>query len=364
MTNHCKCRAVIWYFWASTSNPGMLNVQSNVSLKPYNTFGIQATARYWADIQTLNDLQTLLQFNEYNTVPKIVLGGGSNLLITGDVDGMVVRMNIQGIELVREDEHHWWVKAGAGVNWHQFVLYCIKRGYAGVENLSLIPGTVGAAPMQNIGAYGVEIEQAFESLEAVNRKTGELRTFLRADCQFGYRESVFKHELKGQYVITSVTFQLDKTPTFHTSYGAIQETLDQMGITPDKLTIKAVSDAVIHIRRSKLPDPAEIGNAGSFFKNPEIAREQYEQLHQQFPTMPGYPLADTNRVKIPAGWLIEQCGWKGYRRGDAGVHAKQALVLVNYGNAVGSDILTLAHEVQQSVEEKFGISISPEVNIL
>jgi UDP-N-acetylmuramate dehydrogenase len=342
----------------------MLNVQSNVSLKLFNTFGIQATARYWADVQTPNDLQTLLQLNGYDDVPKTILGGGSNLLLTGDVDGMVIRMNIQGIDLVRQDEQHWWVKAGAGVNWHEFVLYCVKRGYAGVENLSLIPGTVGAAPMQNIGAYGVEIEQVFESLEAVNRQTGDNRTFTRAECQFGYRESIFKHELKGHYVITSVTFRLNKTPVFHTSYGAIQETLDQMGIAAETLSIKAISDAVIRIRRSKLPDPAEIGNAGSFFKNPEISLAHFQELKQQYPDMPGYPLASTDRVKVPAGWLIERCGWKGFRRGDAGVHAKQALVLVNYGNAVGDEILALAHEVQQSVGQRFGIEINPEVNIL
>ncbi len=342
----------------------MLNVQSNVSLKPYNTFGIQATARHWADVQTLNDLQTLLQFSGYDDVHKTILGGGSNLLLTGDLEGLVIRMNIQGIELVRDDEQHWWVKAGAGVNWHEFVLHCVKRGYAGVENLSLIPGTVGAAPMQNIGAYGVEIEQVFDSLEAMNRQTGEVQTFTRADCRFGYRESVFKHELRGQYVITSVTFRLDKSPVFHTSYGAIQETLQEMGITDESLSIKAISDAVIRIRRSKLPDPAVIGNAGSFFKNPEISLTQFQQLKQRYPNLPGYPLAATERVKVPAGWLIEQCGWKGYRRGDAGVHAKQALVLVNYGNAVGDEILTLAHDVQQSVGETFGIEIRPEVNIL
>jgi UDP-N-acetylmuramate dehydrogenase len=342
----------------------MLNVQSNVSLKPYNTFGIQATARYWVDIQHLNDLQTLLQLDEYNDVPKLILGGGSNLLLTRDFDGMVVRVNIQGIELVREDEQHWWLKAGAGVNWHAFVLYCVKRGYAGVENLSLIPGTVGAAPMQNIGAYGVEIEQVFDSLEAINRQTGETRTFTHAECEFGYRESIFKHQLKGEYILVSVTFRLDKQPTFHTSYGAIQETLDQMGVAPDKLSIKAISDAVIRIRQSKLPDPTQIGNAGSFFKNPEISQAQFETLKAQFPELPGYPLSASSKVKVPAGWLIEQAGWKGYRRGDAGVHAKQALVLVNYGSAVGSEILELAKDVQRSVKEQFGIEITPEVNVV
>ena len=342
----------------------MLSIRSNVSLKPYNTFGIDANARYWVDIQHENDLQTLFQLAEYGDTPKLILGGGSNVLLCQDFDGMVIHLGIQGIDVVREDEQHIYLRAGAGVNWHELVLYCVNNGYAGLENLSLIPGTVGAAPMQNIGAYGVEIEQVFDSLTAINRQTREWREFTHADCAFGYRESIFKRELKEQYIITSVTFRLDKQPTFHTRYGAIQETLDEMGVSAEKLSIRAISNAVIRIRRSKLPNPAEIGNAGSFFKNPEISQTQFDAIKTNYPDMPGYPLADTGRVKVPAGWLIEQAGWKGYRVDDAGVHAKQALVLVNHGNATGHEIMALAREVQQSVQEKYGIEITPEVNVV
>lgn len=341
----------------------MLNIQSRVSLKAYNTFGIEATARYWVEINQEEDLQTLLQLADYVNTPKFILGGGSNVLLCQNVDGMVVKINIPGISVTREDDTHVYLTAGAGVSWHELVLYCVSNNYAGIENLSLIPGTVGAAPMQNIGAYGVELEQVFDSLTAIHVATGEKRTFTHADCAFGYRESVFKKALKGQYIITSVSLRLNKQPTFHTQYGAIKETLADMGITEANLTIKAISDAVIHIRRSKLPDPAQIGNAGSFFKNPEIPKNQFDSLKAQHPSLPGYPV-DSETVKIPAGWLIEQAGWKGYRQGDAGVHAKQALVLVNYGRATGHEILALAKQVQASVQEKFGVTISPEVNIV
>ncbi len=341
----------------------MLNIQSHVSLKPYNTFGIDTNARYWVDVSSEDDLQTLLQLTEFIDEPKLILGGGSNVLLCHDFDGLVVKVNIQGIDIIRNEDNHIYVTAGAGVNWHELVMFCVQKGYAGVENLSLIPGTVGAAPMQNIGAYGVELEQLFESLTAIHISTGEKRTFTHSDCAFGYRESVFKRELKGQYIITTVTFQLDKQPTFHTRYGAIQETLAEMGVSDENLSIKAISDAVIRIRRSKLPDPAQIGNAGSFFKNPEISQPQFDTLKVQYPAMPGYPISN-DVVKVPAGWLIEQAGWKGYRAGDAGVHAKQALVLVNYGNATGNEILLLAKKVQESVFAMFGITISPEVNIV
>ena len=342
----------------------MLSIQSNVSLKCHNTFGIDVNARYWVDIRHENDLQTLFQLTDYANTPKLILGGGSNVLFCQDFNGMVVHVDIQGITLVREDEQHIYLKAGGGVNWHELVLYCVDHDYAGMENLSLIPGTVGAAPMQNIGAYGVEIEQVFDSLTAVDRHTGELTYFSHADCAFGYRESVFKRELKERYIITNVTFRLDKQPTFHTRYGAIQETLDAMGVSNEDLSIRAISNAVIRIRRSKLPNPAEVGNAGSFFKNPEIPQPQFDALKSQYPDLPGYPLADTGRVKVPAGWLSEQAGWKGHRAGDAGVDAKQALVLVNYGNATGHEIMALAREVQQSIGEKYGIEITPEVNVV
>ncbi|MFD2573337.1 UDP-N-acetylmuramate dehydrogenase [Spirosoma soli] len=341
----------------------MLNLESNVSLKSYNTFGINANARYWVDVSHEEDLKTLLQLTEFIDTPKLILGGGSNVLLCHDFDGLVVKISIQGIDVIREDENHIYVRAGAGVNWHEFVMFCVTHSYAGLENLSLIPGTVGAAPMQNIGAYGVELEQVFESLTAVHIPTGEQKTFTHSDCAFGYRESAFKRELKGQYIITSVTFQLDKHPTFHTRYGAIQETLAEMGVTDENLSISAISQAVIRIRRSKLPDPAQIGNAGSFFKNPEIAKTQFDELKAEYPSLPGYPIGE-DKVKVPAGWLIEQAGWKGYRSGDAGVHTKQALVLVNYGSATGPDILALAKRVQESVLDKFGVIITPEVNVI
>ncbi|WP_138993556.1 UDP-N-acetylmuramate dehydrogenase [Larkinella sp. C7] len=341
----------------------MLDIQSHVSLKSYNTFGIDAKARYWVEIDTEEQLRTLFQVSEFLAAPKLILGGGSNLLFTRDFEGLVIKMSIQGIKVVREDASHVFVKAGAGVNWHQLVLFCVQNSYAGIENLSLIPGTTGAAPMQNIGAYGVEIEQVFDHLEAVDIQTGETRIFNHAECRFGYRESVFKHEAKGKYIISSVTFRLNKQPVFHIEYGAIRETLATMGVSEDNLSIKAISEAVIRIRRSKLPNPAEIGNAGSFFKNPEISKDDYARLKTEYPTLPGYPTGDLT-MKVPAGWLIEQCGWKGKHIGPAGVHSKQALVLVNHGGATGAEILNVAHQVQQSVEDRFGIRLNPEVNIV
>jgi UDP-N-acetylmuramate dehydrogenase len=341
----------------------MLTVQRGVSLRPYTTFGIEAQANYFAELTSEADFETLRQLTDLDGLPKLILGGGSNLLLTQNFDGLVLRLALGGISVEREDEQHIYVRAGAGVVWHDLVMYCVDHNYAGMENLALIPGTVGAAPMQNIGAYGVEIEQIFDHLEAIHLETGQKRRFNHADCRFGYRESVFKHDLKGQYVITSVTFRLDRVPTFRTSYGDIQKTLAEMNVPDDKLSIRAISEAVVRIRRSKLPDPAEIGNAGSFFKNPEIPQAQFEQLKATYPAMPGYPTAP-GRVKVPAGWLIEQAGWKGYRQGDAGVHARQALVLVNYGHATGHEIVNLAIRVRTSVMEKFGVAITPEVNIL
>jgi UDP-N-acetylmuramate dehydrogenase len=291
----------------------------------------------------------------------LILGGGSNLLLTKDFDGMVICIRLEGIEKLHEDDEYIWVKAMAGEVWHHFVLWCIQRGYAGLENLSLIPGCVGAAPMQNIGAYGVEIKDVFDSLEAVEISSGEVKTFTRAACKFGYRESVFKHEAKGKYVISSVTFKLFKQPRFNTSYGAIQQVLDKKGVK--ELSIKAISDAVIDIRSSKLPDPKKLGNSGSFFKNPEIPVAHFEQLKAQFPDMIGYPAA-AGFIKVAAGWLIEQCGWKGKIVGQTGSHKDQALVLVNYGGATGTEIWQLAMDIQQSVKEKFGIEVVPEVNVI
>jgi|SRR6218665_122315 len=336
-----------------------MQVQENFSLKRYNTFGIGATAHHFATFSSADELAQLLQLT--GGIPFMILGGGSNMLLTRDIDGWVLKNEITGIEKVNEDADFVYVKAGAGENWHQFVLHCIDHNRAGLENLSLIPGNVGASPMQNIGAYGVEIKNVFHELTAFHVKEHSIHTFNLAECEFGYRESVFKRKYKGQFVVLDVTYRLRKSPVFNTSYGAIEEELSKMGVRD--LSIRAISDAVIHIRSSKLPNPAEIGNAGSFFKNPSVPTLQYETLKQQFPSIVGYPNTD-GTVKLAAGWLIEQCGWKGYRKGDAGVHAKQALVLVNYGNATGDQIYQLSGEIMASVKEKFGVELEREVNIV
>ena len=291
----------------------------------------------------------------------LYLGGGSNILLTKNVEGFVLKNEIKGIEKIREDENYIYIKAGAGENWHQLVLYCINNNLAGIENLSLIPGNVGAAPMQNIGAYGVELKDVFYELEAFYLPENKLIKFSLKDCEFGYRESVFKRKFKDQFVILNVTYRLFKTPHFNTSYGAIEQELQAMGV--QELNIQCISQAVINIRSSKLPDPAVIGNAGSFFKNPEIDSAQFELLKTSFPAIVGYAL-DNGHIKLAAGWLIEQCGWKGYRKGDAGCHAKQALVLVNYGDAKGSDILHLSEEIIASVQYKFHVLLEREVNII
>lgn len=339
----------------------MPTVQTDFSLRAYNTFGIEAKARFWAEAHSVEQLIEILQDPDYQDLERLILGGGSNILLTKDFEGLVVKVSLKGINKVHEDSQHVWLKVAAGEIWHEFVLYCIAHQYAGVENLSLIPGTVGAAPMQNIGAYGVEIKEVFVELTALDIATQQLLTFDLPTCRFGYRESIFKHEAKGRYVIVDVTFRLNKKPSFQTNYGDIQNTLADMGVSD--LSIKAVSDAVIRIRQSKLPNPAEIGNAGSFFKNPEIQKEQYEQLKAQYPNLPGYVTSDTT-IKVPAGWLIEQAGWKGHRSGNVGVHARQALVLVNYGGGTGLEIKALSEQVQASVFEKFGIRLQAEVNFV
>lgn len=339
-----------------------MKIEKNVSLKPYNTFGIHAIAKHFAKLNSLAELDEVFDFvSSQDELPALVLGGGSNILLTQNYEGLVVINAMQGIEVVKQDEEHVYVRAAAGENWHEFVLYCIANEFAGVENLSLIPGSVGAAPMQNIGAYGVEIKDVFYELEAFNIKEKKVRIFSAKDCEFGYRESIFKTKYKGHYVITSVTFRLNKKPVFNTSYGAIQQELDKMVV--HQLSIAAVSQAVINIRKSKLPDPKEIGNAGSFFKNPTIPKLQFEKLRDKFPAIVGFP-SNNNTVKVAAGWLIEQCGWKGYRKGDAGCHAKQALVLVNYGNATGIDIYNLSTDIMHSVEAKFGVLLEREVNVV
>ncbi len=290
------------------------------------------------------------------------LGGGSNVLLCNDYAGLVIRNAIKGKQIVHEDDDHVLLKVYSGESWHETVMYCVERNWGGIENLSLIPGTVGAAPMQNIGAYGVELENVFDHLEAFNLHTFELETFNKSQCAFGYRESVFKRQLKGQYFIYSVTFKLNKKPIIHADYGDIQAILNEKGLRAETAGIKDVSDAVIHIRQSKLPDPKVLGNSGSFFKNPQITIKHFEALKLQFPDIKGYPQNDG--MKVPAGWLIEQCAWKGKRVGNTGSHAKQALVLVNYGGATGSEIYQLAQDIIQSVADKFSIHLEPEVNIV
>jgi UDP-N-acetylmuramate dehydrogenase len=342
----------------------MMMVQENISLKGFNTFGIDVAAKYFATFNTIDEINELLEFKKLST---LVLGGGSNILFTQNFNGLVLKNEIKGIEIVNENDDYVYLKVGAGENWHQFILYCIKNNLAGVENLSLIPGNVGASPMQNIGAYGVEIKDVFHSLEAFDLKEKTVQTFSLIDCAFGYRESVFKKKYKNQFVITSVTLRLNRKPVFNTSYGAIEQELEKMGVK--NLSIKAISDAVINIRSSKLPNPVEIGNAGSFFKNPEIEYTLFDILRSKFPNIVGYHLTSGN-VKLAAGWLIEQCGpktgtsWKGYRQGDAGCHAKQALVLVNYGDAKGGEIYELSEKIIEAVKQQFTVVLEREVNII
>ena len=336
-----------------------MQIHENFPLKAHNTFSIGAKARFFNAFSSVEELEeNVMIYSEY---PILILGGGSNVLFTRDYEGCILKNGVKGIEIQHEDEEHVYVKVGAGENWHQLVLHCIDHNWAGVENLSLIPGNVGAAPIQNIGAYGVELDDVFWNLEALHIKERTIHTFTRADCEFGYRDSIFKNRYKDEFAILSVTLQLRKKPIFHTSYGAITEELGKMGVKEPG--IKAVSQAVINIRNSKLPDPNTIPNAGSFFKNPEVPVEKFEELKIKFPEIVAYPLAK-GTVKLAAAWMIEQCGWKGYRKGDAGCHAKQALVLVNYGNATGAEIYDLSEKILLSVNQKFGIILEREVNII
>jgi UDP-N-acetylmuramate dehydrogenase len=339
----------------------MPELENNKSLKAFNTFGINAHCKLFTVARNGDDIKAFIRDKALNNQPWLILGGGSNVLFTEDFNGLVIKNELKGIEIVEESSAHARLKIMSGEVWHQVVLFAVERGLGGIENLSLIPGTAGAAPMQNIGAYGVELEQVFESLEAINLETGEIENFNREQCRFGYRESIFKHEARGKYFILSITLDLKKKSILHTEYGAIQEVLKEEGISDP--TIKDVSQAVISIRQSKLPNPTELGNAGSFFKNPEIEPSHYQKLKKDYPAMPGYEV-ENGKIKVPAGWLIEQCGWKGKRVGNTGSHARQALVLVNYGGASGKEIIRLARDIQASVHAKFGIDINPEVNII
>ena len=332
-------------------------LEHNYPLQTLNTFGLSAQAEYFARFQSIEELQNLLAQAER---PLMILGGGSNILLTQDVKGSVLKNEIVGINIIEEDDRSALVKVGGGVVWHDFVMWSINKQLGGIENLSLIPGSVGAAPMQNIGAYGTEIKSVFEELEAVQIDSREVKIFNNDDCQFGYRYSIFKGELKGQFVICSVSFRLSKIPQFNTSYGAIEDELKAMGATA---SLESISQAVIAIRQRKLPNPKDIGNSGSFFKNPTISNAQFESLKSQFPNIVGYPNGQ-DKTKVAAGWLIEQAGWKGYTHQDAGVHKNQALVLVNYGQAKGQDILKLSQDIQASIQQKFGIALEAEVNII
>jgi UDP-N-acetylmuramate dehydrogenase len=336
-------------------------VHQNVSLKSLNTFGIDAHAAMLAEINSPEELIALLQRPGMPHISKLILGGGSNVLFTEDFDGLVILNRIKGISTKDEGTDHVLVTAGSGVVWHELVLFTVLQGWGGLENLSLIPGTVGAAPIQNIGAYGVEIKDTFVSLEAMNLSNGALQTFNKEECRFGYRDSIFKGEAKGQFAILNVTFKLSKFPHLNTSYGAIEQELQKHGI--DQPSVIDVSNAVIRIRSSKLPDPKLLGNAGSFFKNPEIEHGFYNELKAIHPDLVAYP-APHGKVKLAAGWLIEQCGWKGKQDGHVGMHNQQALVLVNHGGATGAELITHARKVQESVKEKFGVVLEMEVNIL
>jgi UDP-N-acetylmuramate dehydrogenase len=339
----------------------MLTLRENVNLKPYNTFGIDARCSYFAEISSVNDFLELMKQEVYKTQPRLILGGGSNLLFTKDFEGLVIKNNLKGIDLVFEDSNEVLLRAAAGENWHQLVMYCIAHQYAGLENLSLIPGCVGASPMQNIGAYGVEIKEVFEELEAYSLSSGEKRIFKKQECGFGYRVSVFKLHYKNLFLITSVTFRLKKNAVLNTTYGAINTELAAMHISQP--TIKDVSDAVIRIRQSKLPDPKITGNAGSFFKNPEVPESKYKELKARFEALVGYPLPNGS-YKLAAGWLIEQCGLKGFEMNGAAVHAKQALVLINKNHCRGKDVLDLSSYVLKKVFDTFGVMLEREVNII
>jgi UDP-N-acetylmuramate dehydrogenase len=334
-------------------------IEQNVSLKLYNTFGLSARAKLMARVADVSSLQKVLGNSATQNEERFILGGGSNILLTKDIDGLVIKNEIGGIDLIEEDADSFLIRSGSGVVWHDLVMHCIENNYSGIENLSLIPGNVGAAPMQNIGAYGVELKNVFHSLESVEMATGDIHTFDAEACQFGYRESVFKRKLKGQFIISSVTLKLNKSPNFNTSYGAIERELERLAIASP--TIRDVSQAVMNIRQSKLPDPNELGNSGSFFKNPIVETTKFEELKNSNPTIPGYPAGD--KTKLAAGWLIEQCGWKGKVVGNTGSHAQQALVLVNYGDATGVEIFNLSERIMNSVNDTFGVQLEREVNV-
>ncbi len=333
-------------------------IQHNISLKPYNTFGIDVQSASFVEVNTVAELKQLLKDNKEKL---LILGGGSNVLLTGNFNGLAIKNNIKGIEVLENNKNEIILKVGAGENWHNFVMYCVANNYWGLENLSLIPGTVGASPMQNIGAYGVEVKDTIVYVDALEISTLSIKSFNTKDCEFDYRSSVFKTSQKGKYFITNVTFKLSKQPHIISSYGSIEEELTRMNI--DSPSIRDVSNAVINIRKSKLPDPKDIGNSGSFFKNPAVSAAKKDELLKNYPAVPHY-LQSNGSFKIAAGWLIEKCGWKGKRIDNYGVHDKQALVLVNFGGATGKQILDISQQIINSVKQHFGIELEREVNIV
>jgi len=338
----------------------MIRFFENYSLKPHNTFDIEAKAKFFFEFTEIEDLRVFLQSNKtWKEEKLLIIGDGSNILFLDDFDGLVIHPNIPGLYQIKEDRQHIWIQAGAGVAWDEFVKYCVDAQLGGVENLSLIPGTVGAAPVQNIGAYGQEVKTVIETVKAFDLKTGEEVEFSNEECQFSYRNSIFKSELKNKVIITSVIFKMNKFPEFRLDYSRLEEKVNERG----EVNLENIKQAVIEIRSSKLPDVKELGSAGSFFKNPEVEIEFAEKLEARFGEIPVY-LAGSGKVKLAAGWLVEKAGWKGYRKGDVGVHDKQALVIVNYGNATGREIFALSERIKKSVLEKFGIDLEWEVNCI
>ena len=336
-----------------------MEINNNASLKTLNTFGVDALAKYLSHIRNLQDIEALFEWKSKNDLPNLLLGGGSNLLFKNDYEGLVAKIDLLGKDIADEDDDAVYVSAAAGENWHDFVLWTINQGFAGLENLSLIPGCVGAAPIQNIGAYGVELSNTFHSLQTVNLENGDIQEFSKEHCQFGYRESFFKSQALDKLLITSVTFRLPKKPEWHVNYAGLREAL-----AGEILSAKVISKAVIAERQSKLPDPNVLGNAGSFFKNPVLKVADWEALKDKHENLPGFPQSHSDEVKTSAGWLIDQAGWKGYRNGDAGVSDKHALVLVNHANATGAELWQVAEDIMTSVEDKFGIRLEPEPRVI
>ena len=337
----------------------MIIIEESFSLKSFNTFGIQSYAKIFAEATTIDDLKSIIDIFRDNPLPKLVLGGGSNLLFTKDFDGIVMYPNLEGVELVKHSGESTWLRAYAGENWDKFVEFCVSKKLGGIENLSLIPGNVGACPIQNIGAYGVEVKDVIESVEVLDIKTGDKLIFSNADCQFGYRNSIFKHEAKNKYIITSVVFKLRNQPAIFLNYKDVMEELNNF----PEVSIATIRQSIINIRRRKLPDPAEFGNAGSFFKNPIISTNLFQTIKEEFSSVPSFPV-DKELVKIPAAWLIETCGWKGVRQGNVGTHENQPLVIINYKDATGTEVVQLAEKIHNSVSQRFGIELEMEVNVI